>query len=194
MARLQIEVQQAERVIQQTARRLLGERVIADRMVSLSDADARPIRRGRPQEPTEFGYKLSVADTAEGFVVAHEVYLGNPADASTLQTMVAGAKAIGMKVRTVLADRGYGNEVGDQALAAEGIKDKVIPRVGKADPVEATSAWRRRYRFRAGCEGRISHLKRRGLRRARLKGYIGAQIWAGYGVLAHNLDRIVALQ
>ena len=74
------------------------------------------------------------------------------------------------------------------------IKDKVIPRVGKADPVEATSAWRRRYRFRAGCEGRISHLKRRGLRRARLKGYIGAQIWAGYGVLAHNLDRIVALQ
>jgi IS5 family transposase len=194
VARLQIEVQQAERVIQQTARRLLGERVIADRMVSLSDADARPIRRGRPQEPTEFGYKLSVADTAEGFVVAHEVYLGNPADASTLQTMVAGAKAIGMKVRTVLADRGYGNEVGDQALAAEGIKDKVIPRVGKADPVEATSAWRRRYRFRAGCEGRISHLKRRGLRRARLKGYIGAQMWAGYGVLAHNLDRIVALQ
>src|SRR2546428_2356323 len=194
VARLQIEVQQAERVIQQTARRLLGERVIADRMVSLSDADARPIRRGRPQEPTEFGYKLSVADTAEGFVVAHEVYLGNPAVASTLQTMVARAKAIGMKVRTVLADRGYGNEVGDQALAAEGIKHKVIPRVGKADPVEATSAWRRRYRFRAGCEGRISQLKRRGLRRAHLKGYIGAQMWAGYGVLAHNLDRIVALQ
>jgi hypothetical protein len=75
---------------------------------------------------------VSVADTAEGFMVAHEVYLGNPADASTLQTMVASAKAIGMKVRTVLADRGYGNEVGDQALAAEGINDKVIPRVGRS--------------------------------------------------------------
>jgi IS5 family transposase len=194
VVRLNLEVQRAERVIQQTARRLLGERVIADRLISLCDVDARPIRRGRPQEPNEFGYKLSVADTAEGFVVAHEVYLGNPADASTLQTMVARAKAIGMKVRTVLADRGYGNEVGDQALAAEGIKHKVIPRVGKADPVEATSAWRRRYRFRAGCEGRISQLKRRGLRRARLKGYLGAEMWAGYGVLAHNLDRIVALR
>lgn len=194
VVRLDIEVQQAERVIQQTARRLSGERTIADRMVSLCDADARPIRRGKPQEPTEFGYKLAVADTSEGFVVAHEVYLGNPSDVSTLQAMVAGAKAIGMKVRTVLADRGYGNEAGDQVLATVGIKDKVIPRVGKADPVEATSAWRRKYRFRAGCEGRISHLKRRGLPRTRLKGYPGAQLWAGYGVLAHNLDRMVALQ
>ena len=132
--------------------------------------------------------------SASGRLVVLGAPLGNPADASTLQTMVARAKAIGMKVRTVLADRGYGNEVGDQALAAEGIKHKVIPRVGKADPVEATSAWRRRYRFRAGCEGRISQLKRRGLRRARLKGYLGAEMWAGYGVLAHNLDRIVALQ
>lgn len=142
VARLDIEVERAERVIKQTGRRLSGERAIADRMVSLCDPDARPIRRGRPQEPTEFGYKVSVADTAEGFVIAHEVYLGNPSDVSTLQRMVASAKAIGMKVRTVLADRGYGNEIGDQVLAGEGIKDKVIPRVGKADPVEATPAWR----------------------------------------------------
>jgi hypothetical protein len=102
--------------------------------------------------------------------------------------MVARAKAIGMKVSTVLADRGYGNEVGDQALVAEGIKDKVIPRVGRADPVEATPAWRRRYRFRAGCEDWISHCQAARLRRARLKGYIGH----GYGVLAHSLDRIIA--
>jgi IS5 family transposase len=194
VARLRVEAERAERVIQQTARRLLGERVIADRMISLCDPHARPIRRGKPQEPTEFGYKVSVTDTAEGFVVAHEVYLGNPPDASTLQTAVAKAKAIGMRVKTVLADRAYGNQVGDQALAAEGIQDKVIPRVGQADPVEATRAWRRRYRFRAGCEGRISHLKRRGLRRTRLKGHGGAQMWAGYGILAHNLDRMVALR
>ena len=142
MVRLNLEVQRAERVIQQTARRLLGGRVIADRLISLCDVDARPIRRGRPQEPNEFGYKLSVADTAEGFVVAHEVYLGNPADASTLQTVVARAKAIGMKVRTVLADRGYGNEVGDQALAAEGIKHKVIPsRAMKNPPLDDYAAW-----------------------------------------------------
>jgi IS5 family transposase len=43
VVRLNLEVQRAERVIQQTARRLLGERVIADRLISLCDVDARPI-------------------------------------------------------------------------------------------------------------------------------------------------------
>ncbi|HAW10603.1 MAG TPA: hypothetical protein DCX12_05980, partial [Chloroflexi bacterium] len=42
-------------------------------------------------------------------------------------------------------------------------------------------------------EGRISCLKREyGLRRTRLKGRQGAGIWVGFGVLAHNLDRMVA--
>ncbi len=66
--------------------------------------------------------------------------------------------------------------------------------MGRPAPVEATRSWRRRYRFRTGAEGRISALKRgRGWARSRLKGHVGAQIWCGYGVLTHNLDRIVAL-
>ncbi len=193
--RLTVELERSERVIRQTAQRLAGEDTIPDRLISLCDVDARPIRRGKPQQPTEFGYKVSVGDTPEGFVVSHQVYAGNPADAQTLGPAVAEAKAIGMKVKTVLADRAYGNAVGDQALAEQRIADKVIPRVGHADPVEATRSWRRRYRFRAGSEGRISHLKRRhGLRRTRLKDHPGAQLWAGYGVFAHNLDRIGILQ
>lgn len=156
--------------------------------------DARPIRRGKPKAPTEFGYKVAVADTAEGLVVAHHVHAGNPPDAETLRASVAKAKLTGMQVRTVLADRGYGNEVADQALVDVGVKDKVIPRVGRAAAVEATRGWRRRYRFRAGSEGRISHLKRRyGWQRSRLKGGQGAATWVGYGVLSHNLDRVAAL-
>lgn len=193
VGRLGRDLERAERVIWQTARRLAGERTIADRVISLCDIDARPIRRGKVQKPTEFGYKVSIGDTAEGLVVAHHVYAGNPVDADTLRADIAAAKAVGMKVKTVLADRGYGDAVADQALEAEGIEDEVIPRRGRADPVESTPSWRRRYRFRCGCEGRISHLKRRhGFGRARLKGYTGAQIWAGYGVLTHNLDRMAA--
>lgn len=192
VTRLAVEIDKAERVIAQTARRLSGEKTIPDRMISLSDVDARPIRRGKPQKPTEFGYKVSVADSPEGFVVSHQVYVGNPADAQTLKVAVAAALNVGMKVKTVLADRGYGDTVGDEALESLGIRDKVIPRKGHADPIQATRSWRRRYRHRAGCEGRISHLKRRhGLSRSRLKGHSGATIWVGYGVLAHNLDKMV---
>jgi IS5 family transposase len=192
--RLARELDRVGRLIDQTAIRLSGQRTIPDRMISLSDPEARPIRRGKPQRPTEFGYKASMADTPEGFVVSHQVYTGNPADADTLEAAVAGAQAIGMRVRTVLADRGYGNEVADQALARRGIADRVIPRVGRADPVERTRAWRRRYRFRCGAEGRISGLKRRrGWARSRLKGHEGARIWTGHGVFGHNLDRMAAL-
>ena len=48
---------------------------------------------------------------------------------------------------------------------------------------------RRLARYRTGCEGRISHLKRgSGLRRSRLKGDQGQRIWTGWAVLAYNLD------
>ena len=192
---LQRELAMVQRLISQTAQRLAGERSIPGRMVSLADPDARPIRRGKPQQPNEFGFKVMVADTPEGFVIAHHVHLGNPADAQTLQAAVLAAKATGMKVTTVVADRGFGDRVGDDALATVGITDKVIPRKGRAAPEERTPGWRRRYRWRAGSEGRISALKREyGLRRTRLKGHRGAQSWAGFGVLAHNLDRVVALR
>lgn len=184
----------AERIVAQTTRRLGGETTIPDRVISLSDTDARPIRRGKPQKMTEFGFKTAIADTPEGFVVSHRVYKGNPIDDQTLEHAVAAAQDLGMKVRSVFADRGFGDVVADQALVTRGIADKVIPRKGRADPVERTRNWRRRYRWRAGCEGRISCLKRDyGLRRTRLKGLQGAGIWVGFGVLAHNVDRFVAL-
>jgi IS5 family transposase len=127
-------------------------------------------------------------------VVSHQVYRGNPADAQTLEAAIGGAQDIGMTVTSVFADRGYGDAVGDTALAAHGITDSVIPRKGKAHPKQHTRAWRRRYRWRAGAEGRISALKRGyGLRRTRLKGYRGARIWTGFGVLTSNIDRFVAL-
>ena len=50
---------------------------------------------------------------------------------------------------------------------------------------------RRLARYRTGCEGRISHLKRSyHLRRSRLKGDQGQRIWTGWAILAYNLDTL----
>ena len=50
---------------------------------------------------------------------------------------------------------------------------------------------KRRARYRTGIEGRISHLKRGyGLRRSRLKGDDGMQIWTGWAILAYDLDTL----
>jgi transposase, IS5 family len=54
------------------------------------------------------------------------------------------------------------------------------------------SRWfRRGQRWRTGCEGRISVLKRRhGLRRCLYPGFTGMQRWVGLGILADNLINI----
>jgi IS5 family transposase len=49
-------------------------------------------------------------------------------------------------------------------------------------------------KWRTGCEGRISHLKRNyGWDRTMIDSTEGARIWTGHGVLAHNLAKIAAL-
>jgi transposase, IS5 family len=190
---LERELEAAERILAQTDLRLQGQRTIPDRRVSLVDPAARPIRMGSPRRPTEFGYKAHIADTAEGFVIADVPQLGNPNDDRLLAGAVAKAKDAGMRVDCVLADRGFGTTGGDQVLREHEVKHAVIPRRGRAAPIEATRAWRRRYRFRNGLEGRISQLKRKGLRRTRLRDLPGAQTWVGGIALTHNLQRMALL-
>src|SRR4051794_4570930 len=56
------------------------------------------------------------------------------------------------------------------------------------------SRWfRRAQKWRTGCEGRISALKRRhGLRRCLYRGFTGMQRWVGLGVIADNLINIAS--
>jgi IS5 family transposase len=191
--RLERELEAAERILAQTDLRLAGQRTIPDRRVSLVDSDARPIRMGSPRRPTEFGYKARVADTAEGFVIADVPQHGNPSDDAILEEPIVKAKRAGMQVRSVYADRGFGTSTGDATLTRQRIRDPVIPRRGRASPREHTRAWKRRYRFRNGLEGRISQLKRKGLRRTRLRSLAGAQTWVGGIALSHNLQRMALL-
>ena len=189
---LECELAAGEQVLAQTEQRLAGELTIPDRRISLVDADARPIRWGNPRKPTEFGYKARVADTAEGFVIVDCPGRGNPGDDALLEGAPAKAKAAGMQVRTVLADRGFATTVAEEALARQHV-EAVIPRRVRAAPLEQTRGWKRRYRFRNGTEGRISQLKRKGLARTRLRGLAGTQTWVGGIALSHNLQRIAIL-
>ena len=71
----------------------------------------------------------------------------------------------------------------------------VLPRSGPKAPArrayEHQRWFRRGQRWRVGCEGRISVLKRRhGLRRCRYHGVAGMHRWVGLGVIADNLMNI----
>jgi IS5 family transposase len=188
------------RLAAQTRQRLSG--VTPDgstRRVSLHDPDARPIAKGRLGKPVEFGHKAQVCDNDDGVVLDHDVQPGNPADAARLEPAVKRVvRRTGRKPRTVAADRGYGEQAVDDALHDLGVRDVVIPRKGRLSKTrqaaEHRRAFRRHVKWRTGCEGRISSLKRGyGWDRSRIDTTEGARTWVGHGVLAHNLVKISAL-
>jgi IS5 family transposase len=188
------------RIIGQTRQRIAGTTPDgATRVVSLHDRDARPIAKGRLGKPVEFGYKGQIVDNDDGIVVDHQMHAGNPADSPQLAPAIQRIKArTGRAPRTVTADRGYGEAATDQALTALGVRTVVIPRKGRPGAarqhVEKRRAFRRTIKWRTGCEGRISTLKRGyGWDRTRLDSLEGAKTWTGQGVFTHNLTRIAAL-
>lgn len=187
------------RLLEQTALRLAGTRKIPDRLVSLADPDARPIRKGKPQHPTQFGYTALVAEAENGFVADHQVHRGNPADAPQLVPSVERVTAlVGRVPSTVVADRGFGTAANDRALAELGVRRIGLQRNGTPGKArreyERSRPFRRMRNWRVGIEARISHLKRSfGFRRTRLRRLPGAQTWAGLGIFAYNLHRMTVL-
>jgi IS5 family transposase len=187
------------RLLAQTDQRLGGNRVIPDRLVSLADPDARPIRKGKPGRPTEFGYTLLLAEDERGFVADHQLQRGNPPDAPQLVPAVRRVIAVtGRPPATVVGDRGFGTAANDQAVAALGVRRVGLQRNGTPGKarlaVERTRAFRRLRNWRVGIEARISHLKRSfGLRRTRLRRLGGARTWVGLGTFAYNLQRMTVV-
>ena len=154
-----------QRLLSQTDQRLAGNRVIPDRLVSLADPDARPIRKGKPQHPTQFGYTLLLTEDERGFIADHQLQRGNPPDAPQLVPAVERVIAVtGRAPGTVVGDRGFGTAANDQALAALGVKRVGLQRTGTPGKarlaLERTRRFRRLRNWRVGIEARISHLKR----------------------------------
>jgi transposase, IS5 family len=188
------------RIAAQTRQRLAGEVPPgATRVVSLHDADARPIAKGRLGRPVEFGYKAQLVDNEDGVIVDHNIEAGNPPDAPMLDPAINRIKRrTGRAPRAVTADRGYGEQGVEDDLRDAGVRYVVLPTKGRPTAarrkVENRRAFKKMVRWRTGCEGRISCAKRDfGLSRTRIDGLAGARTWCGHGIFAHNLVKISGL-
>jgi len=193
-------VGRTQQVVAQTRSRLSGVMPeSASRVVSLHDADARPIRKGRLGKPVEFGYKAQIVDNADGVILDHTVVIGNPHDAGQLAPAIERiTRRTGRPPRCVTADRGYGLASVERDLHLLGVRTVAIPRTSNPGAArrefEHRRAFRDKVKWRTGCEGRINHLKRSyGWNRTHLTGINGARTWCGHGVFAHNLVKISAL-
>jgi len=197
--RLRRQLQVTARVMDQARTRIRGTTTIPDRVVSVFDAEARPIRRGKLSMKTEFGYKALLTETEDRVITHYEVHVGNPADSGLLTSALAGhTQTVPRTPRVVATDRGFGSQDNEALLRNAGVKQISLPykgRLGAARAAHERQRWfRRQQRWRSGQEATISLGSRKyEWRHSRLRGRDGADTWIGLGILTHNLDRLVAI-
>jgi transposase, IS5 family len=195
-ARLDELADRCDKVASQIRRRAKGEK-ITDRLISLADPDARPIRKGKLGKPNEFGYVTQICEVTEntkrgarGLIVPPATLPGNPGEDTLLPQTATELERLGLCPREVALDGAFNTGPTDETLAE--ISPERVFISGRRQPGSKRTQ-RRLQRYRTGAEGRISHLKRRyGLGRSRLKGNEGQQIWSGWSILAYNLDTLAA--
>jgi IS5 family transposase len=175
------------RVLAQTRARIVkGDTHYPDKLLSLFEPHTEAIRKGKAVKPTEFGKLVKIQEAEAQVITDYEVCERRvPDQALWVPSLVRHEQLFGRAPRLAVADAGFASRANERAASARGVRNVVLPwqrRKGRARRVRAALKWR------TGCEGRISALKRRhGLRRSRYRGLAGMQRWVGLGVIANNL-------
>ena len=182
LEQLAVLVERTDKAVTQARSRVAGVQPDgATRLVSLHEPDARPIRKGRLGKPVEFGYKAQVVDNTAGLILDHSVHIGNPSDLDLIRPAVDRVTELfGVAPKLLTADRGYSSSAIEKDLVEAGIETVVIPRTGKPSAarklIEQTEVFIAAIKWRTGCEGRISTLKRDwAWRRTRLRSHASAR-------------------
>ena len=185
------------KVMKQTRARILRGDTRGDgKLVSLFEPETEIIRKGKAGKPTEFGKMVKLQEAENQIVTDYEVYDRRPNDADLLIAAVDTHHArLGRIPRLVAADAAFYSAKNEAAAKAKGVKRVCIPNRSTKSPErrrEQKKRWfRQGQKWRTGCEGRISVVKRRhGLNRCRYKGNAGMMRWVGLGVIADNLINI----
>jgi len=187
-------VERVEQVAKQTRARVFeGNTKFDEKLVSVFEPQTEIIRKGKASKPTEFG-KLVKVQEAENQIITHfEVYDERPTDSALLVSAVEiHAQQTGSLPRIVAADAGFYSQANEKRLEEMGVKNVSVPNRNTRSEQRRSHQKKRSFkegqRWRTGCEGRISVLKRRhGLNRCRYRGQSGMRRWVGLGVIADNL-------
>lgn len=184
-------------VIRQTKARVFGGNTRAEnKLVSIFEPDTEIIRKGKASKPTEFGKLVKLQEAENQIIIAYEVYDQRPNDKDLLVPAVQmHEQRLDRAPELVAGDAGFYSANGEAAVQNLGVKRVSIPNHSTKSSERRRHQKQRWFRkgqkWRTGCEGRISVLKRRhGLNRCRYKGSAGMKRWVGLGVISDNLINI----
>ena len=186
-----------QQVMQQTRARVLGGDTHVDgKLVSIFEPSTEVIRKGKASKPTEFGKMVKIQEAEDQMIICYEVFEKRPSDSTLLVPAIEShQEQLGRVPNLVAADAAFYSASNEKTAHEKGVKRVCIPNrnTKSADrKKEQKKPWfREGQKWRTGCEGRISVMKRRhGLNRCRDKGDRGMQRWVGLGVIGDNLINI----
>jgi transposase, IS5 family len=185
------------KVMKQTRARILrGDTRSEGKILSLFEPTTEVIRKGKAGKPNEFGKMVKLQEAENQIVIDFEVYDKRPNDSDLLVPAIeCHQAALGRTPHLVAADAGFYSGKNETAAQAKGVKRVCIPNRSTKSAErrrEQKKRWfRKGQKWRTGCEGRISVIKRRhGLNRCRYKGEDGMKRWVGLAVISDNLINI----
>jgi IS5 family transposase len=190
-------IPRVQQVLRQTRERVLRGNTKADgKLLSIFETHTEVIRKGKAHKPNEFG-KLVLIQEAENQIVTHyQVCEQRPADSTLLEgCLEQHVGQFGRAPERVAADPGFFSAANESKAQQMGVRRVSIPSHDTKSPARKQRQKERWFKelqkWRTGCEGRISVLKRRhGLRRSLYKGPDGIRRWVGLGVIADNVIHI----
>jgi IS5 family transposase len=183
-----------KQVVKQTKARVFGGITqLPGKIVSLFEPHSEIIRKGKASKPTEFGKMVQVQETENQIITHYDIFDRRPSDRDLLIGAVeTHQRVLGRVPHLVTADAGYYSRAQEQAVEEQGVKWVAVPNRNtksvERKKKEHSRWFKKAQRWRTGCEGRISVLKRRhGLSRCRYRGAEGMKRWVGLGVMADTL-------
>ena len=186
---------------QTTARVFRGVTDTPGKIVSVFEPTTEIIRKGKVNKPTEFGKLVKIQEAENQIITHYAVCRQRPADSTLLLGAVQlHQQRLGRAPELLVGDAGFYSAENERQAQALGVKRVSIPNRSThsvARRKHQKQRWfRKGQKWRTGCEGRISVLKRRhGLNRSRYRGEEGMERWVGLGVVADtliNMGRVLA--
>jgi len=173
-----------------------GNTHVDGKLVSIFEPSTEVIRKGKASKPTEFGKMVKIQESENQIITDFEVYGSRPSDSDlVIPALDSHLRMLGRAPRLMAGDAAFFSARNEAEAKQKGVKRVCIPSrstKSAARKQEQRTRWfKQGQKWRTGCEGRISVLKRRhGLNRCRYKGDHGMNRWTGLGVIADNLINI----
>jgi len=191
----------AEKIINQSEQRVFqGVKLAADEKIySLFEEHTELLKRGKAGKPIEFGHKVLIAQTGEKFIHHYQVFPKRQEDKELLEpTLKAHKQLFGTGPDVLATDKGFYENMKQILKLEKNITTVSICKKGRRNQDEyereSTEEFKDGQRFRAGCEGSISVLKRVfNLGRCLFKGFKNYAASVGCAVFCHNLVLLTRL-